>query len=547
MINKNEFTSHGTRDGLLPVQNLASGHLASIYDAVPSAQSAIDMGRSNFGPTNAIVRPAAIGENGFQQVSGIDRRSSSNQHSEHGLLRSFSEYISLIQRMVDGLLITGVYWATLSLHGEVLNSDHLLAAMSSVLFFLFFAEVYGLYKSWRTSPQSDEIRTLLSVWGMVVASLLMLVFATKTSGMFSRLVVIVWFIAVPLALSAVRFATRSVLSHARRHGANTRSVAIVGNNSIGHRLIKHFDATPWAGLVVKGFFDARRSEKSSVEIGGETYSVNTLDVLLRQARSGEIDSVYVALPLSSERMIEEVVNKLADTTASVYVVPDSFASVLLQARWIDFGGMPMLSVHETPFYGLHSWIKRAEDIVLSSLILLLISPLMLVIAVAVKATSPGKVLFKQRRYGLNGAVVEVWKFRSMTVCEDGENLRQAKKGDSRVTPLGAFLRKTSMDEFPQFINVLQGSMSVVGPRPHAVTHNEQYRQLIKGYMLRHKVKPGITGWAQINGWRGETDTLDKMKKRVEFDMEYIENWTLWFDLKIVFLTIIRGFTGNNAY
>jgi putative colanic acid biosynthesis UDP-glucose lipid carrier transferase len=246
-------------------------------------------------------------------------------------------------------------------------------------------------------------------------------------------------------------------------------------------------------------------------------------------------------------VIEEVVNQLADTTASVFVVPEPFTSALVNARWIDLGGMPMLSVHETPFFGLYGLLKRVEDIVLSSLILLLISPLMLVIAMAVKATSSGPVIFKQRRYGLNGSEVEVWKFRSMTVCEDGARVLQATKGDSRVTSLGAFLRKTSLDELPQFINVLQGSMSVVGPRPHAVTHNEQYRQLIKGYMLRHIVKPGITGWAQINGWRGETDTLDKMKKRVEFDMEYIENWTLWLDLKIVVLTIFRGFVGRNAY
>jgi putative colanic acid biosynthesis UDP-glucose lipid carrier transferase len=348
-------------------------------------------------------------------------------------------------------------------------------------------------------------------------------------------------------LTAVRLIRRAVLSFVRAHGANTRSVAIVGNNAIGNRLIQHFDTTPWAGLVVKGFFDARRTENSSVEVHGQTFSVGSIDDLQRQARSGEIDSVYIALPLSSERIIEDVVHKLSDTTASVYVIPDSFASELMHARWIDFGGLPMLSVHETPFYGLHSWLKRAEDIVLSSLILVLISPLMLGIAAAIKATSPGNVLFKQRRYGLNGAVVEVWKFRSMTVCEDDHNLQQAKKGDKRVTPLGAFLRRTSLDELPQFFNVLQGSMSVIGPRPHAVTHNEEYRQLIKGYMLRHKVKPGISGWAQINGWRGETDTLEKMKKRVEFDMEYIQNWTLWFDLKIVFFTLFRGFVGKNAY
>ena len=543
MINKSEFFPHGASDGILPVHNFASGHLASMYSAIPSAQST----RPNYGAISSIARPTAVDEIPSRQAPGIDRRSSPNRSAEHGLLRSFSAHVSLVQRMVDGLLIIGIYCTALSLHNEVINADHLLAAMSAVLIFLIFAEMYGLYKSWRTSPQADEVRTLLSVWVMVVASLLMLAFTTKTSEIFSRFVVIAWFVAAPLALTAVRFSVRTVLSQARRHGANTRSVAIVGNNPIGHRLIKHFDATPWAGLVVKGFFDARRTEKSSVEVGGETYSVNTLDVLLQQTRSGEIDSVYVALPLSSERLIEEVINKLADTTASVYVVPDSFASELMQARWIDFGGMPMLSVHETPFYGLHGWLKRAEDIVLSSLILLLISPLMLGIAAAVKATSPGNVLFKQRRYGLNGAVVEVWKFRSMTVCEDGENLQQAKKGDARITPLGAFLRRTSLDELPQFFNVLQGSMSVVGPRPHAVTHNEQYRQLIKGYMLRHKVKPGITGWAQINGWRGETDTLDKMKMRVEFDMEYIQNWTLWFDLKIVFFTIFRGFMGENAY
>jgi putative colanic acid biosynthesis UDP-glucose lipid carrier transferase len=157
------------------------------------------------------------------------------------------------------------------------------------------------------------------------------------------------------------------------------------------------------------------------------------------------------------------------------------------------------------------------------------------------------VLFKQRRYGLKGEVVHVWKFRSMAVCEDGANIQQAKPDDARVTPLGAFLRRTSLDELPQFFNVLQGTMSVVGPRPHAVAHNEEYRRLIQGYMLRHKVKPGVTGWAQVNGWRGETDTLEKMQKRVECDLQYIQSWSLWLDLKIVWLTIWRGFGGHNAY
>jgi putative colanic acid biosynthesis UDP-glucose lipid carrier transferase len=553
MLNNTEFGSHGARNGRIPVPNLASGRLATMYDIAPSAQFTKDMGPLNIGSTSAIIRPQIIDGTESRQTgatrtaSATDRRKVFSKPVEHGLLRSFSAHISFIQRLFDGLLITGIYCAALTLHRGVLNAEHLLGAVLAVLLFLTFAEMYGLYKSWRTSPQSDEIHVLVSTWIMMVGALLLLAFATKTSDIFSRWVVIVWCIATPLALTAVRLIRRAVLSFVRAHGANTRSVAIVGNNAIGHRLIQHFDATPWAGLVVKGFFDARRTENSSVEVHGQTFSVGSIDDLQRQARSGEIDSVYIALPLSSERIIEDVVHKLSDTTASVYVIPDSFASELMHARWIDFGGLPMLSVHETPFYGLHSWLKRAEDIVLSSLILVLISPLMLGIAVAIKATSPGNVLFKQRRYGLNGAVVEVWKFRSMTVCEDDHNLQQAKKGDKRVTPLGAFLRRTSLDELPQFFNVLQGSMSVIGPRPHAVTHNEEYRQLIKGYMLRHKVKPGISGWAQINGWRGETDTLEKMKKRVEFDMEYIQNWTLWFDLKIVFFTLFRGFVGKNAY
>jgi len=551
MRSETEFGSYALTDGRLPGKPIVSGRFAST--ANHSDQPAIDAERLNPESITPIPCPKTIYETDsseddvIRQAIRIDRRSSSRKPSEHGLLRSYSAHITFIQRLVDGLLITGVYFAANHLHGGHWHTEQLLAATLAVFMFLIYAEMYGLYKSWRTSPQHHEIRALISVWAMVVASLLMLAFVTKTSGTLSRLVMMVWFVAIPLVLGALRISIRAVLNQVRRNGANTHSVAIIGNNAIGRRLIRHFETTPWAGLVVKGFFDVRHPKTPSVEVDGETYSVNPIDALLQQARSGEIDSVYIALPFSRGSVIEEVVSQLADTTASVFVVPDSFTSVLVNARWIDFGGMPMLSVHETPFFGLFGLLKRVEDIVLSSLILLLISPLMLGIALAVKATSVGPILFKQRRYGLNGSEVEVWKFRSMTVCEDGANILQATKGDKRVTSLGAFLRKTSLDELPQFINVLQGSMSVVGPRPHAVTHNEQYRQLIKGYMLRHKVKPGITGWAQVNGWRGETDTLDKMKKRVEFDMEYIQNWTLWFDLKIVFLTVIHGFVGKNAY
>ena len=464
-----------------------------------------------------------------------------------GFLRPHASRISFLQRLIDVALISSIFGVVVIFFGANFGAGQVFAALLAVMFFVFVAEMRGLYSSWRTSRLADEIREVLVVWLMVALILITTAFLTKTSAYFSRQVVLTWFVLVSLGLLVVRFLVRWVLRYVRRNGANLRSVAIVGHNQIGHRLVKHLNAMPWAGLRVEGFFDCRERDDATVEIGQLNYSLETIDDLFRRIGSNEIDIVYVALPLTSERRIEALVGQLADTTASVYVVPDVFTSELVQARWVNFGGMPLVSVYETPFSGLNGWVKRMEDLVLASLILMIISPLMLGIAVAIKMTSPGTVLFKQRRYGLNGAEVEVWKFRSMTVSDDGAQVAQAKLNDARITPLGAFLRRTSLDELPQFLNVLGGSMSVVGPRPHAVAHNEMYRKLIKGYMLRHKVKPGITGMAQVNGWRGETDTLDKMQSRIDCDLEYIQSWSVWLDLKIVMLTVMRGFVGKNVY
>jgi putative colanic acid biosynthesis UDP-glucose lipid carrier transferase len=265
------------------------------------------------------------------------------------------------------------------------------------------------------------------------------------------------------------------------------------------------------------------------------------------AQKGRVDLVYITLPLRAEERMQELIDALADTTASVYVVPDIFVFDLLHARWVNLGGIPTVSVFENPFFGVDGWIKRLADLMFGSLLLLLCALPMAIVAVGVKFSSPGPVLFKQRRYGLDGREIAVWKFRTMTVCEDGTDIRQATKDDARVTYFGAFLRRTSLDELPQLVNVLQGRMSIVGPRPHAIVHNEQYRKLIRGYMLRHKVKPGITGWAQVHGWRGETDTLEKMQKRLEYDLEYIRNWSLWLDLKVIFFTVWKGFSGKDVY
>jgi putative colanic acid biosynthesis UDP-glucose lipid carrier transferase len=245
--------------------------------------------------------------------------------------------------------------------------------------------------------------------------------------------------------------------------------------------------------------------------------------------------------------MSELVTALRDTTASVYFVPDAFAFDLVQGRLVEINGMPALSVCDTPFHGMDAVLKRATDLVLATVALIVSSPVMLLTAAAVKLTSKGPVLFRQRRYGLNGEEILVYKFRSMTTTEDGAVVTQVTRDDLRVTRVGRFIRKTSLDELPQLFNVLQGKMSLVGPRPHAVAHNEMYRKLISGYMIRHKVRPGITGLAQVNGMRGETETLDKMSERVRFDLEYLRHWSPWLDVKIILKTIGQVVWSRNAY
>ncbi|ACT08369.1 Undecaprenyl-phosphate glucose phosphotransferase [Dickeya chrysanthemi Ech1591] len=272
-----------------------------------------------------------------------------------------------------------------------------------------------------------------------------------------------------------------------------------------------------------------------------------VSALVEEAKSGCIDEIYIALPMVALKRIRYFLSMMSDTTVDTYIIPDlySYSSYVSQLRSIN--NIQTISIFRSPFDGIGSVIKRVEDLLIGGMITLLISPLLLMIAIGIKLTSPGPVFFKQDRYGLSGNKIKVWKFRSMHVMENSDVVKQATKNDPRVTRFGAFLRRTSLDELPQFFNVLQGTMSIIGPRPHAVVHNEQYRQLVENYMIRHKVKPGISGLAQVNGYRGEVDTLDKMEKRVYYDIAYIQSWSLWLDIKIIFKTIFKGFVGENAY
>ena len=460
-------------------------------------------------------------------------------HIPGGLIRPHNAKLTFLHRLLDGGIIVFSLYACNLIFDTPPTIYYELAATLAVLLFLFFAEIKGIYHSWRLDPIGQEVSQVLVAWLFVGCTLVILAFLGKTSATYSRLVIMTWLVLAPALLALLRVAIRFWLRELRKRGRNTRTLALAGGGKQAGRLLAQIESAPWMGLKLVGVYDDRQHEHLPLQ--------GDLAELVKDVRAGKIDYVYITLSSSEEGRTLQLVNELADTTATVCVIPDLFVFDLLHARWSSIGGVPVVSVFESPFYGVDGWLKRAEDVVLGSLILMLAMLPMLLIAIGVKLSSPGPVLFRQRRYGLNGEVIEVLKFRSMRVCEDGDRIPQATQGDPRVTRFGAFLRGSSLDELPQFFNVLQGEMSIVGPRPHAVAHNEQYRQLIHGYMLRHKVKPGITGWAQINGWRGETDTLEKMQRRIEFDLAYMRNWSLWLDIKIVFMTVVKGFSGKNAY
>jgi putative colanic acid biosysnthesis UDP-glucose lipid carrier transferase len=459
---------------------------------------------------------------------------------------SDSQRLAALSQMTDALLIAGALWLAAELNGHGWIESFTKIALWAIGVFLLSAHFFDVYRSWRGSSMRRELVQLFWAWVCVMVTLLFLAFSAKKSEAYSRAVFLTWFTITPLILIVWRGWLQILLGVVRRRGTNTQKVAIVGARELGAYLARTIIDAPHMGLHPVGFYDDRKPSGERPLIREPIEVIGNLDTLVKHARQGTIDIIYITLPMRAESRMQDLIAKLSDTTASVYMVPDFFIFDLLHASWGNIGDLPVVSISETPFYGVDGFVKRVEDIVISSILLVILAPAMLAIAAAVKFSSPGPAIFRQHRYGLRGNKIEVWKYRTMSVLEN-DVVVQARKDDPRVTPLGAFLRRTSLDELPQLFNVLLGNMSLVGPRPHAVAHNEQYRRLIDRYMLRHKVKPGITGWAQVNGWRGETDSLEKMQKRVEFDLAYIHNWSLWLDLKILFLTGFRVLSDKNAY
>ncbi|WP_396266302.1 undecaprenyl-phosphate glucose phosphotransferase [Klebsiella pneumoniae] len=448
--------------------------------------------------------------------------------------------ISMVQRFSDiAIIFIGLYVICLFnkfsyAYGQVLIS------LAVLVVFQMIGGITDFYRSWRGVKISSELILIIKNWT------LSFIIALGISSLFpipdvNLNILIQWYLIVVIGFVICRFSIRIGSGLLRKIGCNTRNVAVVGSLPAGINLLRGFMDEPWLGFVVRGVYDDIKLD----DYNGVPYGGNIND-LIKDAREGKLDRVYIALGMHDEVKIKNIVGQLTDTTCSVLLIPDIFTFNILQSRTEEINGVPVVPLFDTPLNGINMVVKRLEDIVVSSIILLLISPLLACIACAVKFTSPGPVIFRQVRYGMDGKSILVWKFRSMTVMEN-DNVIQATKNDVRITKIGKFLRSTSLDELPQFFNVFLGQMSVVGPRPHAVAHNEQYRTLIQGYMLRHKVKPGITGLAQINGWRGETDTLDKMEKRIEYDLLYIRGWSIWLDLKIIFLTVLKGFINKSAY
>jgi len=386
---------------------------------------------------------------------------------------------------------------------------------------------------------------LLLRWSGLVAALLALGYMTKLSEDFSRRVVVTWVLVTPVLLVMLSLVLHGITRALLRDAAQARRAVIVGCTQASMELARRLSLHVEIGISVAGFFDDRGTDRLGCSEHAQL--LGKFDDVSAFVNERNIDVIFIAIPPGQVARVQELVHELGDTTASIYFLPDVSGFDCIQQRASEMLGMPVVAMCETPFHGYRGLIKRLMDVVIASCALILLSPVLLGIAWAVKRGSPGPVLFRQRRYGLDGREIMVYKFRSMTVCENGATVTQASRNDARVTPIGKHLRRWSLDELPQLINVLQGTMSIVGPRPHAVAHNEEYRKLIKRYMVRHKVLPGITGLAQVRGCRGETARVEHMERRVLFDLEYMRRWSPMLDLEIILATAVAVIRTDRAY
>ncbi len=452
--------------------------------------------------------------------------------------KKHAQTLANLMRLFDPCLVflSGyiAYFAKFGFRPVLLSYQWLIGLGCLAAFLVFW--IFGQDQPLR--GRSLMLRLKKVLWGWIWVALLVsaFLFLRKLGESYSRAWLMLWMF-LGLGISMLSWAAIDLmLMQLRRHGFNVKWVVLVGEGELLQKVLKNLQAAKGAGYRIQQVFDTSKVESLPSD-------------LLHFLEQGNIEEVWLALPMSAGGRLRDVWNQLRLSTVNIYFIPDLLGLSLLNHEVFQFGDLSVLSLRSTPMQGLSRLVKYLEDKMVASLILVFISPLLLLIASAINLTSPGPVFYRQLRHGMNGKTFQVFKFRSMYLHEESQQqfLTQATKQDARITPLGRFLRKTSLDELPQFINVLLGDMSVVGPRPHAVSHGEYYKNQVDAYMWRHIVKPGITGWAQVNGYRGETDTLKKMQKRIEYDLYYIEHWSVWLELKIIFLTVFKGFFHRNAY
>ncbi|QDT59567.1 UDP-glucose:undecaprenyl-phosphate glucose-1-phosphate transferase [Stieleria bergensis] len=475
--------------------------------------------------------------------------------------------LDLLQPAIDSLTIFASLWLVRWCVVGVFDQQTAILGLATICGYLFSSQITGLRHANTLHSADREITTIAWSWSLTVVILCVLAFLTRYAEPFARRNLLLWLLLAPSMMAFGRMLFRIVMASRYKRNFGVRRVAIAGMNVLGKQTALNLQNNPTLGMQLVGAFDDRnplRTIKESDQTPSDTndrsptglaqsqapdqyHLVGTLEEMVSRCKAGQIDTVLVTLPMRAEERIRYVLDQLSDTTASVYIVPDFYVFELQHSQWTNLGGIPAVSVFENPFFGMDGASKRICDLLLGSFALILAALPMTLIAIAIKLTSKGPIIFRQKRYGLDGKEIDVWKFRSMSTCDNGPVIKQATKHDARITPLGNILRKTSLDELPQLFNVVQGTMSLVGPRPHATAHNEAYRSLIQGYMLRHKVKPGITGLAQVNGCRGETDTLDKMEARVHWDHQYIRNWTLLMDIRILVKTLRVAWKQETAY
>lgn len=463
--------------------------------------------------------------------------------SSRSLLKESSGLLELIQRFLDPLLVVacGAVLYTIQFGDLDFPRNYVFMLTGSFLLCLAVFPFFNIYRPYRGASLWAETQMLASAWTVVCTGLVMALFVTKTSMAISRQWIGLWAMTGFIGLVIFRMALRGGLRLLRRHGFNLRHIVIAGAGGLGRDVARRLAASPWTGLKVVGFYDddpcLQQQGFEGVQVRGGLHSIP------EEAAELGVDQVWIALPLKDEEKVKSLLHSLRHSAVDIRLVPDIFDFRLLNHSMTEVAGLPVMNLSVTPMVGVNLVVKAVEDRVLASLILLLISPFLLLIALGVKFSSPGPIFYRQERVGWNGKSFVMLKFRSMSVGVEKSGIQWGGARSKEATPFGAFLRKTSLDELPQFINVLKGDMSIVGPRPERPMFVEKFKDEIPDYMKKHLVKAGITGWAQIAGWRGDTD----LAKRIEYDLYYIEHWSLWFDMRIILSTLFKGFISKNAH